>query len=252
MKRHPALVPLSHDHHRALVAARRLRRAADAPDAARSEAAAAFLRFFAEDTIPHFREEEEQLFPSVVEFEETRELLVEALVEHQRLHGLAARLRHAAANGEHPAEVMRELAVLLESHVRGEERRLFPLIERLLQDAGDPVDVGPDDAQAPPGPRPGGGALVSAELNVTPLAWPAGRGPEEHVNEERDVLVVVLEGSALVTVDGEERELGRGEATIVDRGRQRKITAGPNGVRYLSVHRRRPGLQVGRPPARRA
>ena len=31
MKRHPALIPLSHDHHRALVEARRLRQAADTP-----------------------------------------------------------------------------------------------------------------------------------------------------------------------------------------------------------------------------
>ena len=29
MKRHPALIPLSHDHHHALAAARRLRLAAD-------------------------------------------------------------------------------------------------------------------------------------------------------------------------------------------------------------------------------
>jgi Hemerythrin HHE cation binding domain len=76
MKRHPALVPLSHDHHHALVEARRLRQAADAPDAA--AAAAAFLRFFAQETVPHFREEEELLFPSVIEFEEARDLLVQA------------------------------------------------------------------------------------------------------------------------------------------------------------------------------
>jgi hypothetical protein len=59
MKRHPALIPLSHDHHRALVEARRLR-AADAPESA--AAATAFLRFFADETIPHFRQEEELLF----------------------------------------------------------------------------------------------------------------------------------------------------------------------------------------------
>jgi iron-sulfur cluster repair protein YtfE (RIC family) len=88
MKRHPALIPLSHDHHHALVEARRLRRAADAPESA--AAARAFLGFFADETVRHFREEEELLFPSILEFEEARELLVQALLEHQHVHALTA------------------------------------------------------------------------------------------------------------------------------------------------------------------
>jgi quercetin dioxygenase-like cupin family protein len=60
------------------------------------------------------------------------------------------------------------------------------------------------------------------------------------------VLVVVLDGSATLSIDGEERELARGESAIVAKGRRRKITAGGEGVRYLSVHRRRPPLQIGR------
>jgi hypothetical protein len=42
------------------------------------------LRFFAGETVEHFREEEELLFPLVVDFDEARELLVQALLEHQR------------------------------------------------------------------------------------------------------------------------------------------------------------------------
>ena len=132
MKRHPALVPLSHDHHRALVEARRLRRAADAPES--TAAAAAFLRFFADETVRHFREEEEQLFPCVLEYEEARELLVRALLEHQRLHALAARLERLVDDDGEVDETMGELGRLLESHVRLEERELFPLIERLVED----------------------------------------------------------------------------------------------------------------------
>ena len=132
VKRHPALIPLSHDHHHALVEARRLRRAADTP---RSTAVAtAFLRFFSDETVGHFREEEELLFPRVVGFEEARGLLVQALLEHQRLHALAARLQQVIATGGAAGGVMRELGELLEAHVRLEERRLFPLIERLLED----------------------------------------------------------------------------------------------------------------------
>jgi quercetin dioxygenase-like cupin family protein len=85
---------------------------------------------------------------------------------------------------------------------------------------------------------------ASEDLNATLLAWRAGTGPPEHVNHERDVLVFVHEGSATVTVDGEDRLLRAGEAVLIDKGRPRRITAGPAGVRYLSIHRSRPPLQI--------
>lgn len=236
MKRHRALVPLSHDHHRALVEARRLRRAAGGSD---PEAAAAFLRFFARESREHFREEEEALFPLVVGFPEAREPLARALLEHQRVRALAALLQRRLDGGGDVAESMRELGELLESHVRYEERLLFPLIERLLDDATlAGLDLGRERGR---GPLWG---AASSDLNATLLAWEAGDGPPEHVNDERDVLVVVLDGSAEVTVDGDVRLLERGETVIVDKGRSRRIEAGPDGVRYLSVHRRRPPLQI--------
>jgi quercetin dioxygenase-like cupin family protein len=244
MKRRPALIPLSHDHHHALVEARRLRRAADSPESA--VVATAFLRFFAGETVEHFREEEELLFPLVVDFDEARELLVQALLEHQRLHALTSRLQQLVTTGGEIDDVMRELGEVLEAHVRLEERRLFPMIDRLLEDV---LELQPrlgDELEAAASDQSRGAALASDELNATPLSWKAGAGPPEHVNEERDVLVVVLDGSATLSIDGEERELARGESAIVAKGRRRKITAGGEGVRYLSVHRRRPPLQIGR------
>jgi quercetin dioxygenase-like cupin family protein len=86
---------------------------------------------------------------------------------------------------------------------------------------------------------------ASADLNATLLEWPAGKGPPEHVNEERDVLYVVLTGSATLTVDGDAREFQAGEATIVDRGARRALVAG-EGVRYLTAHIRRGGLDIKR------
>jgi len=65
MKRHAALIPLSHDHHHALVEARRLRLAADREDDP-EPAAAAFTAFFAAVSVPHFREEEETMFRSLL------------------------------------------------------------------------------------------------------------------------------------------------------------------------------------------
>jgi len=86
----------------------------------------------------------------------------------------------------------------------------------------------------------------SADLNATLLDWPAGEGPAEHVNEQLDVLYVVIAGSATLTVEGESRELGAGEATIVDKGARRALVAGLDGVRYLTAHVRRGGLQLKR------
>ena len=96
---------------------------------------------------------------------------------------------------------------------------------------------------------PGGGPVwgaASADLNATLLEWQAGEGPPEHVNEERDVLYVVVSGSARLIVDGEQRELPAGEAEIVEKGARRALVAGPDGVRYLTAHTRRGGLELKR------
>jgi quercetin dioxygenase-like cupin family protein len=92
----------------------------------------------------------------------------------------------------------------------------------------------------------------SEELNATLLSWRAGKGPAEHVTDGPDVLVVVLAGSALARTEEDERELGAGETTIIAKGRRRRIGAGRQAVRYLSVHRRRPPLQIARAPVRRS
>jgi iron-sulfur cluster repair protein YtfE (RIC family) len=174
MKRHPALISLSHDHHHALVQGRRLRRAADRDDDP-GAVAAEFVEFFAAVSVPHFREEEETLFPLVADSDAARPLVVEVLLEHQRLHALVAELRSSAE----VRAPMRQIGELLEAHVRREERELFPLIERLAADrlerAGPALAGGPIWGQA------------SDDLNATLLAWGAGDGPGEHVNDEREV-----------------------------------------------------------------
>jgi mannose-6-phosphate isomerase-like protein (cupin superfamily) len=87
---------------------------------------------------------------------------------------------------------------------------------------------------------------ASADLNATLLEWPGGEGPAEHVNEDLDVLYVVLRGSATLNVDGEAVELGAGEARIVEKGARRGLVAGSGGVRYLTAHIRRGGLEIKR------
>ena len=253
MKRHPALVPLSHDHHHALVEARRLRRSADSDGRARRAASESFLRFFSRESVRHFRQEEEELFPLLVDRgEEAGELVTRALLQHQRLHALVARLDRELAGGEPDAELVRELGELLDAHVRLEERQLFPLIEQTVPGAElEALGLAPSEAAAAAvvdlGRLRGRGPLWGVEtedLNATLLAWSAGEGAPEHVNSERDVLVVVLAGSATATIDGEQHALERGDALVLEKGRTRSIAAGPDGVRYLSVHRRRGPLQI--------
>ncbi|MGH3023953.1 MAG: cupin domain-containing protein, partial [Gaiellaceae bacterium] len=151
--------------------------------------------------------------------------------------------------GDPDAALMREVGELLDAHVRLEERQLFPLIQDTVSDEElEALDLEP---AAPPvvdlvTPR-GRGPLWGVEtddLNATLLAWSAGDGPAEHVNSERDVLLVVLGGSATVTIDGEPHALQQGDAVVLEKGRARGISAGPDGVRYLSVHRRRGPLQI--------
>ena len=235
MKRDPALLPLSHDHHHALVAARRLRTAADDPDP--SAALEAFSRFFAAESVRHFRDEEERLFPLVADSEDARPLVIRALLEHQQLHALAGRV------GDGDPARMRALADLLEAHVRFEERELFPLLERLLGDSLAGVHLGGEREPPLEGHGPVWGA-ESEDLNATLLVWSPSGGTPEHVNDERDVLLFVVDGTVAISIDGSEQELRAGEALIVAKGRRRRITAGSDGARYLSVHLRRPPLQI--------
>jgi iron-sulfur cluster repair protein YtfE (RIC family) len=97
--------------------------------------ARAFLRFFAKETVRHFREEEELVFPAVLDCPAAREPLIQALLEHQHLYALTKLLREALDNGRPITPIMRELGELLVAHVRHEERLLFPLIEELLDDS---------------------------------------------------------------------------------------------------------------------
>ena len=88
--------------------------------------------------------------------------------------------------------------------------------------------------------------LASDDLNATLLAWSPGHAIPEHVNEERDVLLVVLGGGGTAHVDGTPHAVGAGQALLIEKGAARSIVAGPDGIRYLSIHRRRGPLQVER------
>lgn len=107
----------------------------------------------------------------------------------------------------------------------------------------DPPAVEPVDLLAGSGIGPLWG-MASSDLNATLLSWPSGHEVAEHVNADLDVLVVVLGGAGTATVDGHPHALAAGSAILVPRGARRRIEAGGDGLRYVSIHRRRGPLQV--------
>ena len=78
--------------------------------------------------------------------------------------------------------------------------------------------------------------------NLVRLA--AGRSIDAHVNAEVDVLMIVREGDGVLEVDGEAHRLAPTALALVPRGARRAITAGADGIAYLSIHRRRSGLGI--------
>ena len=154
MKRHDALIPLTHDHHHALVRTRRLRLAASGEDLPERRAAGEdFLRFFEEHTLLHFREEEEILLPLVIDHPGCPvELVRRLLVEHVRIHRLVGSLRSEMAAGEPSRETLGEISRMLSGHIRTEEGELFPAIERLVgEDELRSMRLAPRDREPPPG-----------------------------------------------------------------------------------------------------
>jgi hypothetical protein len=124
VKRDPALVPLSHDHHQALFVAQKLRRATASTA---TEARAEFLAYWNGHGAAHFRLEEEVLLPAYAAHGDPHHALVaRALCDHVAIR------RRAADLEREPSTSLSELAAMgtaLADHVRLEERRLFPLIE---------------------------------------------------------------------------------------------------------------------------
>jgi quercetin dioxygenase-like cupin family protein len=79
------------------------------------------------------------------------------------------------------------------------------------------------------------------DLNANLVSFPPGDGVGEHVNEERDVLLVGVAGAGAVVVDGVEHRVLPGTLVLVPRGARRATRAGAERFSYLTVHRRRPG-----------
>jgi quercetin dioxygenase-like cupin family protein len=128
----------------------------------------------------------------------------------------------------------------VQRHLGSITRRLRAASSRLTREkppagSGD-VAVLPDAAEA------GRWAIASEDLNATLVSWAPRQGVAAHRNEERDVLIVAVAGNGELVVDDRRIALHAPAAVLIPRGATRAITAGQDGLRYLSVHRRRSGL----------
>jgi iron-sulfur cluster repair protein YtfE (RIC family) len=120
--RAPSLVPLSRDHHEALVQALWLRRAAGQADAALR-----FLEYHEAELEGHMADEEDVVLPVAEPFDPEGSARIRE--EHARIRELTSALGAATASGGEIHATMEALAGVLHDHVRYEERVFFMAVQ---------------------------------------------------------------------------------------------------------------------------
>ncbi len=129
MKRHESLVPLSREHHGALLLAQLLKKDApaytDLPTLPEEKLIYA-VNFYNNNLQTHFIKEEELLAKVKQYHPEIVKLSAEIINEHQQLTNLFNNLDKETNS----ADSLDALGKALENHIRKEERVLFPLIQQ--------------------------------------------------------------------------------------------------------------------------
>lgn len=131
IKRHDTLKPLSRHHMVGLHVALKLSRAGtDESRLTIEEIIRDAREFWQPGGQEHFREEEEILLPAYAVYADiNQQEIIEMLLEHITIRAGMNKLLGKV--GMSPQE-MQELGKLLESHIRKEERIIFPMIEKAL------------------------------------------------------------------------------------------------------------------------
>ena len=132
-KRHDSLIPLSREHHSALVMALRIdREIRDANESGVREIYDALIAFWAQGLLPHFRTETECLLARLVRHVDVEDELVRRTErDHLGMEALVARMRDTD-DLEVRRELLLEFAKTIRAHIRWEEDVLFAETERLL------------------------------------------------------------------------------------------------------------------------
>ena len=134
MKRHAALHPLSHDHHKGLILAQQLKKGAPQYKGMPStleEKKIYTISFYNNELVQHFKDEEEILFPLVKNRTTDIDVLIDEIVdEHRKMEKLVAEIQKTTEL----ETALDALGRLLEKHIRKEERELFLAIEKILSE----------------------------------------------------------------------------------------------------------------------
>lgn len=131
MKRHESLQPLSRHHMESLHVALKLRRADTEKSRYTIEEILKHLKEFWEpEGQEHFREEEEILLTVFAQHASVdRPEISDMLIEHVQIRAMVDTI----LNADKPdIPLMHELGILLNEHIRKEERVIFPMIEKAL------------------------------------------------------------------------------------------------------------------------
>jgi iron-sulfur cluster repair protein YtfE (RIC family) len=138
-KRHPSLIPLSHDHHHGLVLAFRLREGLPRnrkPFDRPHEQAEDTVRFFHDNLVIHFQAEEEMLFPAIrLHVPQAIALLDTLIAEHATMRNSVEQLSRIVPDDPSLPLFLKSFGDVLERHIRSEERELFPLYEAHVPEA---------------------------------------------------------------------------------------------------------------------
>ncbi|MGW3045479.1 cupin domain-containing protein [Kitasatospora sp. NPDC001159] len=82
------------------------------------------------------------------------------------------------------------------------------------------------------------------QLDANIIRLPPNAEVAEHVEPDLDVLVQVLGGSGHLDTDSGRQTLTPGCTAWLPHGARRALSADAEGLLYLTVHRRRPGLAI--------
>lgn len=80
------------------------------------------------------------------------------------------------------------------------------------------------------------------ELHMNVLVLRAGEQIDQHINQVLDVIVTCLQGSGTITIDQQQTAVEPGSIVLIRQGSERVIQAGPDGIVYTTVHRKRGGI----------
>jgi hemerythrin-like domain-containing protein len=128
MLRDKSLIPLSHQHQKALALCVRIDRAQPIPAADLQAWQSEIAQHFEREIKIHFSAEEQVLFPAAKQFPELIPLVEDLTADHSALRELFSQAQARRMS----AENLPAFAQQLSAHIRKEERQLFERLQQLM------------------------------------------------------------------------------------------------------------------------